>query len=181
MSSPTVNITWVCESGFLRGGRKWMKTSELIVFCHRTLFKCSSPTFPIGMKVQRLTESPNWMPKHCVKCVSRSICLRANHIYSSLSHVCCVLHFFLIFIPPFLMAVVCQSLPGCDSLFSHKWMMAFIIIMPCGKQLGQSNVFSDSWQEALDCDPARIRREPQSQVFVGFVSPTSCNRHRREP
>lgn len=171
MSNPTVNITWVCASGFLRGGRKWMKTWELIVFCHRTPLKCSSPTFPIGMKVQRLTESPNWMPKRCVKCVSRSICLHTNHIYSGLIHVCCVLHFFCFLFLLFwrLLFVGVTRLADCDSLLSHKWMMAFIIIMPGGKQLGQSNVYSDSWQEALHCDSARMKHEPQSLSGLCWV------------
>lgn len=143
MSSTTVNITSVCESGFLRGARKWMKTSEPIVFCHRTPFKCSSPTSPIAMKVRRLTESPDWMPERCVQRVSRSIRRRTNHVYSGWSDACCDFCFaFLscLFFLQLLFVRVTGS-ADCDSLLSQEWMMAFIIIMPCGKQLGQSNVF----------------------------------------
>lgn len=68
MSSTNVNITLVCESGFLQGASKWMKTSEPIVFCHRTPFKCSSSTFPIVMKVLRLREGPDWMSERCRQC-----------------------------------------------------------------------------------------------------------------
>lgn len=68
MSSTNVNITLVCESGFLQGARKWMKTSEPIVFCHRTPFKCSSSTFPIVMKVLRLIEGLDWMSEWCRQC-----------------------------------------------------------------------------------------------------------------
>lgn len=109
MSSTTVDITWVCESGFLQGARKWTKTSELIVFCHRAPFKCSSPTFPIGMKVRWLTESPNWMRKRCVKC-SFPVDL-PSHKPHLLRLVPCLLcfAFLLCFYSSFFMAVVCES------------------------------------------------------------------------
>lgn len=54
MSSTDVNITWVCESGFLQGARKWMKTSEPIMFCYSTPFKCSSLPFRIRRRLVRL-------------------------------------------------------------------------------------------------------------------------------
>lgn len=58
MSSSNVNITLVCESGFLQGARKWIKTSEPIVFCHTTPFKCSSLPFWIWWRLLRLMAGP---------------------------------------------------------------------------------------------------------------------------
>lgn len=102
------------------GTRKWMKTSEPIVFCHRTPFKCSSPTFPIGMKVRRLTESPDGMPEGCVQRVSLSIRRRTNHVYSGWSDACCDLCFAFL---SFLFYSCCLSeLPGWRIVthFFHK-------------------------------------------------------------
>lgn len=110
----------LCESGFLQGVRKWMKTSELIVFCHRTPFKCSSPTFAIGMKVWRLTERPNWMPNR-----GREASVPVEFINARA--MCCDLCFafllFFLFFFPYFFYGCCLSVPGladCDSLLSNK-------------------------------------------------------------
>lgn len=58
MSSTNVNITCVCESGLLQGARKWMKTSEPIMFCYSTPFKCSSLPFCIRQRLVRLIAGP---------------------------------------------------------------------------------------------------------------------------
>ena len=56
MSSTNVNITWVRESGFLQGARKWMKTSEPIMFCYSTPFKWSFLPLWIRQRLGRLIE-----------------------------------------------------------------------------------------------------------------------------
>lgn len=54
MSSTNINITWVCESAFLQGARKWMKTWEPIMFCYSSPFTCSSLAFCIRRRLARL-------------------------------------------------------------------------------------------------------------------------------
>lgn len=67
MSSTNVNITWVCESGFLQGARKWMKTSEPIMFCY-------SPPLSAVLYLSESDEAgevdsrPDWMSERCRKC-----------------------------------------------------------------------------------------------------------------
>lgn len=59
MSSSNVNSTCVCESGFRRGARQWTKTSEPIMFCYSTPFKCSSLPFCIRWRLVRFIAGPD--------------------------------------------------------------------------------------------------------------------------
>lgn len=61
MSSTNVNISWLCESGFLQGARKWMKTSEPIMFCYSPPFKCSSLNFLNQTEAGEVDSRLDWM------------------------------------------------------------------------------------------------------------------------